>query len=156
MSTPSARIRMAWERLSGIPGGKLLFSKMVGRMAPYTGTIDARVREVGPGYARVAMRDRKAVRNHLNCVHAIALANLGEVTTGLATLMGLPDGTRGIPKGIHIEYLKKARGDLTAECRVQVPESIDERVTLDVVADITDASGEVVTRATANWVVGPA
>ena len=125
-------------------------------MAPYTGTIDARVEEVSAGYARVAMRDRRAVRNHLKCIHAIALANLGEVTTGLATLMGLPDNARGIPKGISIEYLKKARGDLTAECRVEVPDIVTERVTLDVVADIKNPQGEIVTRATAHWVVGPA
>ena len=156
MITPSARIRNAWVRLSGLPGGKLLFSKMVGRMAPYTGTIDARVQEVSPGYARVAMRDRKAVRNHLKCVHAIALANLGEVTTGLATLMGLPDDARGIPKGLSIEYLKKARGNLTAECRVEVPADITDGLTLDAVADIRNPEGELVTRVTAHWVVGPA
>jgi acyl-coenzyme A thioesterase PaaI-like protein len=156
MATPSTRIRNAWEKLSKIPGGKLVFSKMVGWSAPYTGTIDARVQEVSAGYARVAMRDRKAVRNHLRCIHAIALANLGEVTTGLATLTALPDGARGIPKSINVEYIKKARGNLTAECRVEVQDSVTENMELAVVADIKNASGEIVSRATAHWVVGPA
>ena len=57
MSTPSTRIRKAWDKMSGYPGGKLIFSKMVGRMAPYTGTIDARVQEVEAGYAKVTLRE---------------------------------------------------------------------------------------------------
>ncbi len=156
MSTPSTRIRKAWDKMSGYPGGKLIFSKMVGRMAPYTGTIDARVQEVEAGYAKVTLRDRKAVRNHLRCVHAIALANLGEVTTGLATLMGLPDNARGIPTGLSVQYLKKARGTLTAEARIDTPDEVTDSFDLDVVADIRNPEGETVCRVTAHWRVGPA
>lgn len=150
----STRVRTAWDKLSGVPGGKRLFSLMVGRMAPYTGTIGALVDELEPGYAKVLLRDRKKVRNHLDCVHAIALANFGEVTTGLAVLCGMPDDARGILKGITMEYHKKARGLLTAECRTEIP-STSERTDYEVVGHIKDAGGEVVATVTAHWLIGP-
>jgi len=143
-----------WNKLSGLPGGKKLFSLAIGRMAPYSGTIGAYVEELRPGYAKVSMRDRKKVRNHLKCVHAIALMNLGEIATGLATISGMPNDTRSILSGLSMEYLKKARGTLTAECTVPVLQS-SERKEYEIVGEIKDASGEVVARATAKWLVGP-
>lgn len=143
-----------WNKLSGFPGGKKLFSLAIGRMAPYSGTIGAYVEELRPGYAKVSMRDRRKVRNHLDCVHAIALMNLGEIATGLATISGMPNDARSILSGLSMEYLKKARGTLTAECTIPVLQS-SERTEYQIIGEIKDASGEVVARATATWLVGP-
>lgn len=150
----SQRVSTTWDKLSGVPGGKRLFSRIVGRMAPYTATIGALVDDLGPGYARVLLKDRKKVRNHLDCVHAIALANLGEITTGLAVLSGMPSDARGILKGLTVEYHKKARGPLTAECTTEIP-ATSERGEYHVKGEIKDASGDVVTSVTAHWLIGP-
>jgi acyl-coenzyme A thioesterase PaaI-like protein len=164
MATPAAapgpRLRALWARLSRIPGGKHVFSWLLGRIVPYTGTIRPRVVELGPGYAKIQMADRRRVRNHLHSVHAVALANLAEVTSGLAVLTGLPANLRAIPVRLSITYLKKARGLLTAEARCRLPDTrvpgvAGEHEEHDFESAICDAGGDVVARATVRWRIGP-
>lgn len=154
LAAPGARLARLWDQLSPLPGGTWLFSRVLGWMVPYTGSISPHVRTLEPGYAKVELSDRRAVRNHLASIHAIALVNLGEVTSGLAMLVGLPPGVRGIVTGLSIEYLKKARGTLTADARVTIP-SVTAPVDHDVEAVITDETGDIVAKATVRWRLAP-
>lgn len=147
-------LRKAVDKLGTLPGGGRLLGKIVGKMAPYTGTIDPVICEVRRGYARVEMRDRRAVRNHLNSIHAIALMNLAEVASGVAFTYSLPGHSRGILTGLSIDYLKKARGTLTAECYSAIPET-NERAEYEIEVVTRDEEGDIVTRARAKWLVGP-
>ncbi len=151
---PGERMRRMWERLTVLPGGRWLFSRALGWMVPYSGTIRASVLELEPGRARVQLRDRRGVRNHLRSIHAVALANLGELCTGLALNCGLSRSIRAILVGFSMRYLKKARGMLTAECRCEVPSgAAEQEITLS--AKIHDAQGDVVAEAEALWLIGP-
>ncbi|MBL9038920.1 MAG: DUF4442 domain-containing protein [Archangium sp.] len=148
-------LRSMWGYLKGMPAGGVLMGRIIGQMAPYTGTIRPEILALEPGYAKVRMADRRRVRNHLSSVHAIALMTLGEVATGTAMLVSVPDGSRSIITKLSMEYLKKARGPITAECTCGVPDS-NERREYQVTADLKNEAGDVVARATATWLVGPA
>ena len=143
-----------WNKANRYPGGKLLFSKIAGRMAPYTGTIGAVVDRLEPGYARLHMKERKAVRNHLKSIHAIALTNFVEETTGMAMVSQFPSGVRGIVTHIEVEFKKKARGLIYAECRAP---SIDPHTsqTYIVETNVTNDDGDVVATGKATWLVSP-
>lgn len=137
-----------------VPGGAALFGFILGRRVPYTGTIRARVEELTPGYSKVRMTDRRKLRNHLRSIHAIALANLGELATGLAMMAALPADARGIPMEIKIEFLRKARGTITAEGRCSLPDVIQKQEH-PVEALLFDEEGDKVARFSARWMVGP-
>jgi acyl-coenzyme A thioesterase PaaI-like protein len=147
-------LRDLWNLLSGMPAGKVVFSRLVGRMAPYTGSIHATVTVLRAGYAEVQMRDRRAVRNHLDCVHAIALANLAELAGNVALMYSLPDDARFIVSGLEIEYMKKARGPITAVSEPPIPRSA-ARAQYDVPVTLRDGGGDQVARAVLHSLVGP-
>ena len=154
-SGPGKAILEAWRRCRHLPAGDRLFSWALGRMVPYSGSIGAVVRDLSPGRARVELADRRRVRNHLDSIHAVALMNLAELSTGLALNTALPEDARAILVKLTIEYVKKARGTLTSECAL-APIASSGRREVEVAAEIRDEAKEVVARAAAFWLVGPA
>ncbi len=154
-ATPGERVLALWRTLAPLPFGRALFMFAFGRMVPYSGALGARVLLLEPGRVRVELGDRRGVRNHLNSVHAVALANLGEMASGLAMTTALPAGVRSIVVSLSTTYAKKARGTLVAESVVTVP-AFEGDAEHDVRAEIRDAAGDVVAVVTARWRLGAA
>jgi len=143
-----------WSRFSKFPGGPALFSRMLGWKIPYSSTIGAQIEELRVGHARVALPDRRRVRNHLRSIHAVALMNLAELTSGLAAIAGLPKGMRGILVGFRIEYLKKSRGRITATADFKQPLASSAK-DYELTVELKDAKGDTVCRAFSTWRIGP-
>ncbi len=153
--SPGQRVLGLWRRLSPLPFGRDLFMLAFGRVVPYSGALGARVLSLEPGRVRVELRERHGVRNHLNSVHAVALANLGEMASGLAMTTALPANVRSIVTSLTTTFAKKARGRLVATSEVTVPAVGTEDVEHDVRAEIRDAAGDVVAVVTVRWRLGP-
>ena len=144
-----------WRRLAPLPGGRRLFSWILGWIIPYSGTIGARVRLLEPGHCILLLRERLAVRNHLRSIHAVAITNAGELASGLAMTTALPSGTRSIVTHLTTEYLKKARGTIVVECRVTDPPRPAVPMEERVESILTDSAGDIVARVQATWRVAP-
>ena len=150
------RLLSAWRRLGGNPLGRGLFNLGVCLTVPYSGTTSPRVQEISPGRARVHLRDKRRVRNHLNSIHAIALANVLELTSGLAMMAALSPDVRGIVSRLEVHYHKKARGllEVTSEC--SPPETLTENTEFLATAEARDSTGETVSSISVTWILGPA
>ncbi|MDC0673529.1 DUF4442 domain-containing protein [Nannocystis radixulma] len=144
------RVLDMWKSLSVKTFGKQLFARAISLAVPYTGSIAPLVLELEAGHAKVQMRDRWSVRNHLRCVHAVALMNLGEAVTGLAVMSLLPHGARGIVTQLSMEYVKKARGTITGDAKVEVPAGPGTHE-FEVQGELRNSIGEVVARVRARW-----
>ncbi len=159
MSSPppsplAQRLLDLWDRLSPLPGGRRLFSFLLARRVPYSGSVKARIEHLEPGFVQVSLRDRRRVRNHLDSIHAVALTNVGELASGLALLTALPRGVRSIVVRLETRFHHKARGRVVATCRV-VPEPVAEETEREVRAEIHDAEGRRVAEVTALWRLRP-
>lgn len=91
------------------------------------------------------MKERHSIQNHLRTVHAIALCNLCEMTMGLMVDAMIHPHLRWIPKGMNVQYVKKARGKLSGRSWID-PDAFapgDQSIPVE----IHDLSGDIVVRA---------
>lgn len=146
MSAKAPATLALYRRLSGLPLGNWLFSRAVCFQAPYFASISPVVQLLEPGRCEVGLARRRKVLNHIRTVHAIAMCNLCELAGGLACDVTVPTTLRWIPRGMNVEYLKKATTDLRAVCRIDAPEWRDG-LDLPVRVDVIDRAGVLVMRA---------
>ncbi|HET8731952.1 MAG TPA: hotdog fold domain-containing protein, partial [Moraxellaceae bacterium] len=111
--------------------------------------------ELAPDHARVSIKKRRAVTNHLGTVHAIAMCNMAELAGGLMTDVSIPPTHRWIPKGMTVEYLKKAETDLVATARPLGAADLSRAGDYPVEVEINDTAGNAVFRAVITMWVSP-
>ncbi|MBI1319768.1 MAG: DUF4442 domain-containing protein [Candidatus Hydrogenedens sp.] len=154
MSTQNFALQ-AWRKCSAWPGGKWLYSRLVCFQAPYFGSIRPRFQVLEPGRCVATLTKRRRVTNHLGTVHAIAMCNLAELAGGTMTEVTVPHSHRWIPKGMTVEYLKKATTSLTATAVLDPIPAFDEAAELPVTVNVEDRNGELVFRAVITMWVSP-
>ncbi len=103
----------AYRRVTRLPKGDLLFSRMFSLKAPYFGTVRPRFVALRPNYAELTIRKRRRVHNHIGTVHVIAICNGLEAAMGALAEATVPADRRWIPKGMDVAYTAKAVSDIT-------------------------------------------
>jgi len=94
-----------------------LVSRIFGWKVPFVGTAGIAFDELVPGRARLTLRNRRRVRNHLGAIHAAAMTLLAEAASGFVLGLSLPDDKIQLAKGLQVRFLQRAEGDLTAWLR---------------------------------------
>lgn len=98
------------------------------------------------------MQDRPWLRNPFGSVHAIALANIGELTSGLCLMSAMQQIPRkGIPVRIDTVYYRKARGIITGNCTISLHHLATASSELVVETIITDSKGLEVAKTSVTW-----
>jgi len=150
------QILKVWKNFNQVPAGRVAFSRLIGTIIPYTGSVKPVVIELERGAATVEMTDTRSVRNHLNSVHALALANIAEFPAGLCLHTSIPENSRAILVKLEVEYRKKARGTLTSKARLaNTIEHLEAPTHVVVESEVSDSSGSVVAAARTTWLVSP-
>lgn len=146
------------DKLQSLPGGlgPRALGLAAGLLVPHAARMGFRIDHLSKKSVAVTMPDKRSNRNHLKSLHAMALAHLGEFTTGLMLLYAIsPDGYRTILTHYEIEFLKKARGPITGRATLpKLPKGKLDKKSLKVVAEMTDRDGNVVAKTTSTWRVG--
>ncbi|HMX98379.1 MAG TPA: DUF4442 domain-containing protein, partial [Agitococcus sp.] len=100
-----------------------VISKIFGKVVPYVGTSGLLYEEITPERVVVSIKNQRKVQNHINNVHAAAMALLAETATGFVVGMNLPDDKLPLIKSLKVSYYKRTQGDMRAVATL-TPEDI--------------------------------
>jgi len=102
-----------YRRVTVLPRGDRLFSRLFTLKAPYFATVRPRFTVLRPNYAELVIRKRRRVQNHIGTLHVIAICNGLEAAMGALAEATIPADKRWIPKGMEVSYTAKAASDIT-------------------------------------------
>ena len=104
-----------YKLLEGRILGRQAFNGIISIVSPYSSSIHPNVECFEKKECKCSIEDRRYLRNPFNSIHALALSNLGELTSGLIMMEHVKKTEqRGIMTEITSKYYKKARGKITA------------------------------------------
>lgn len=155
----------------GLPLGRELFSSIIYLFAPYSTNIGSSsflfhllistgctVKKLTFSEevisSEITIQDRPWLRNPFGSIHAIALANLGELTSGLCLMSAMQHIPRkGIPVRIDTIYHRKARGIITGTCTISLKKLMEVKSSSEFIVEtiLTDSKGLEVAKTSVTW-----
>jgi uncharacterized protein (TIGR00369 family) len=117
--------------------------------------------DAGPGTARLQLKPRRELLNHVGSFHAAAQFTLAETASGVAMACAMaPVVSSIVPLAgeARIRYLRRAEGTITAEAKVATEGDVliaqikrDGKVRFDVEVVLSDEQDQIVSEVTVQW-----
>ncbi len=119
-------IRRVYDTLDHLPAPIKArgFSLVFGRAVKFFRTCGLKFTIIELHHSKVVIKNNKPVQNHLGSVHAVGMAMIAESATGALVGLNVPANCVPVIKHMEIDYLKRAKGDMTAEAML-TQEQID-------------------------------
>jgi acyl-coenzyme A thioesterase PaaI-like protein len=92
-----------------------LVTEAIGRVIPFVDTAGCFVDAYTPTRVAVRLDNRKAVQNHLDGLHAAALALLAETASGLVVALNVPPESAPLLRSMDVSFERFARHAVQAE-----------------------------------------
>ena len=132
---------------------------LFGRAVRFAGIAGVRVESLTESCAVLSMRNRKRVQNHLGSIHGAAMGLLVESASGLVVGMNVPDSRVVGIKTLHLDYVKRASGDVRAIASLNSEQMAilrnTERGELAVQVEVLDEKGLAPVRCQVIWAWNP-
>ena len=120
-------------------------NKVMGRAVPFTGTAGLDFAHMAPERVEIAVANVRRVQNHIQGVHAAAMALLAETATGMVVGMNVRDDCIPLAKALKMAFKKRATGAMRAVA-VLTPEQqalmqASDKGEITVQVTVTDEAG---------------
>jgi len=129
---------------------------------PYLQLHDLELLEAGRGMARLGLRLRREMTNHVGILHAGALYTLAETTAGVAVQGAVPEAMI-LLRDAAVRYLKAGRSDVIASASTEPAASMrarerfvaDGRADLEAGVVVETGTGECLMEGTFRYALRP-
>lgn len=128
---------------------------------PFQTFVGVELLELSDGVASARLEQRQETSNHIQSQHAGAMFTLGEAASGAALATAMAPvllSVRPVAANARIDYLKIAKGTLTAFAKTSAPSADllatlnrDGKVVFDVLVDIQDSEKDSVVEMIVTW-----
>ncbi|MBN2695522.1 DUF4442 domain-containing protein [bacterium] len=102
------------------------------------------------GICSIRMPLIKKNQNHIKTQHAIAIAQLGELTAGLSMISTLPENTLILLKELNVKYIKKGDTDLHSIVKLEF-DNFSKKGDISTESEIKSISDELIAVVNCLW-----
>ena len=135
-----------YKLLEGRILGRQAFNGIISMVSPYSSSIHPNVECFEKKECKCSIEDRRYLRNPFNSIHALALSNLGELTSGLIMMEYLKKTEqRGIMSELTSKYYKKARG------KIMAISSLNTLKNGIIISELFDDNNDLVCEISSKW-----